>query len=117
MFLRPRILLDNAPVDGGDNTPAPTDTPAPGVVTPGPSQPAAPPATKIVVEGTKTEREIELERQRDEALAARKKAETDASYHQSEAQRLREIQSAPAPQPKAKQVQQFGFFTREVEGQ
>ncbi len=44
------------------------------------------------------------------AESARRKAETDASYAQDEAKRLRQIQSAPAPK---KKTASFGWFESE----
>ena len=108
-----RFLLNLSPdsAEGGE----PTATPPPPEG--GTPNPAPPPATKIVVEGTKTEREIELERKLADTEAAKRKAETDASYHADEARKLREFQSAPpitAP-VKPKRVRSFMGFTQEVE--
>ena len=74
------------PPEGGapDNTPAPAPAPA------------APPAAAGVVNG-KTERELELEKKLEGEAAARKKAETDASYLADENRRLKEI---PTPAKK-----------------
>jgi hypothetical protein len=90
--------------------PPPTPTPeAP------PPPPAAPPATKIVVEGSKTEREIDLERRLEAEAAARRKAETDASYYADEARRLKELQSqVPTAKHKQKRVA-VGFWEVEEE--
>jgi len=63
--------------------------------------PAPPPATTIVVEGSKTEREQQLEKELSEALDARRKAETDAAYALDEARRLKDLQSRPDPKPRA----------------
>ena len=82
---------------------------------------APPPATKTVIEGAKTEREIELERiveterrRADVSEARAKKAETDASYNADETRRLREAQGAPPP--KAKFIRAgVGWFPEERE--
>ena len=97
------IRLNSAPEDGGNSQPPPPTPPAPA---PDP----APPATKIVVEGTRTEREIELERTLENERTARRKAETDASYHADEARRLKELQTATPP---AKSRRRYGFFEQE----
>jgi hypothetical protein len=72
-------LLSADPAEGGDNAPAPAAPPA-----------GAPPAAAAVANG-KTEREIQLEKKIEEEAAARKKAETDASYLADENRRLKEI--------------------------
>jgi hypothetical protein len=69
----------------------------PGVETETPAAPAAPPASQIVVQAARTERELELEAELERERQARKKAETDASYAQDEARRLKQIPTAPAP--------------------
>ena len=82
---------------------------------------APPPAAKTVLEGAKTEREIELERiveterrRADVSEARAKKAETDASYNADETRRLREAQGAPPP--KAKVIRAgVGWFPEERE--
>jgi hypothetical protein len=75
--------------------------------TPAP-QPAAPPATNLVIHGDKSEREIELEgllSDRDEKLSAAERgkleAERKAAEFERENQELKKI-PAPAPQPKVK---------------
>ena len=74
-----------------ENSPTPAEVPAPAPVPnenpPTPAAHAAPPATKIVVEGTKTEREIELERQlaeRDQKLTAAERAAADLKFQNAE---------------------------------
>jgi hypothetical protein len=67
----------------------------PGEVTP-PAEPEtdpAPPVARVVVEASKTERELLLERDLEAEKAARKKAETDAAHAQDEVHRL----TAPTP--------------------
>ena len=99
------------------DTPAPAPAAAPAAPdnTPStpPASPEAPPATRLVVTGTKTEREIELERKLDEEATARRKAETDAAYHADEARRLKELQSQPPVPPK--RVRRFMGFEQEVD--
>jgi hypothetical protein len=87
---------------------APENPPStPPATPPPPSDP--PPATRIVVEGQKTEREIELERRLEDESNARRKAETDASYHADEARRLKELQSQ-VPQPRKQKRIGVGFW-------
>jgi hypothetical protein len=86
-----------------ENIPAPAAQTQPPEPIPQPLDPAAPPATKIVVEGQLTERELDLQRRLDAAETARKKAETDAAYAQDEAARLR---TPPQREKKAS----WGFF-------
>jgi hypothetical protein len=62
--------------------------------------PAAPPATKLVVEGLKSEREIQLEAQLDAEKAARRTAETISAEKEREVQRLKEIPSVPVKKVK-----------------
>lgn len=64
-----------------------------------------PPAARIVVEAQRTERELTLAAELEAERTARRKAETDASYHADEARRLKELQSqVPAPKNKQKRV-------------
>ena len=107
MFVRKNLLLDAAPAEGGDNKPDVTPAPAP--------SPAPPEATRIVVTGEKSERELTLEKQLEEANSARRKAETDASYHQDEARRLKELQTAPPPTKKKVKRAGVGWFEYETE--
>lgn len=66
--------------------------------------PAPPPAATIVVNGTKTERELELERQladRDEKLSAAERARRDAEFHAAEKEReAQEARAARVVKPK-----------------
>lgn len=113
-----RILRHMAPEEGGQPQPQPETPPAPAPTAPTPAAPEPPLATKIVVEGTKTEREIELERRLEQEAEARRKAETDASYHADEARRLKELQSQrPSPPAKKKRVTKLGtgWFPYETE--
>jgi hypothetical protein len=81
-----------------DATPSAAPDPAP---TPAPAPAAAPPpAAVVVLEGTKTEREIQLEKDLETERLARRKAETDAAYAQDEFRRLKEIPMPPPPNPK-----------------
>ena len=90
--------------------PAPTPPPAPS------PEPEAPPATKIVVTGGKTEREIDLENRLAATEAAKRKAETDAAHAQDVADQLR-AQLKPTPptaptKPTAKRAS-FGWWNEE----
>jgi hypothetical protein len=85
-------FLSPDPVEGGDSKPA-DQTPAPA---PAPAPAGAPPAAAAVANG-KTERELQLEKQIADEAAARKKAETDASYLADENRRLKEV---PTPAKK-----------------
>ena len=84
--------------------PAPAPAPPPAPTPPPPAAPAPPPAAVVVLEGSKSERELALEKQVTELEAGRRKAETDAAYAQDEAKRLKELHSAPpgGGKPKAK---------------
>jgi hypothetical protein len=83
--------------------PAPAAVPAATAPVAPPPAPELPPAARIVVEGSKTERESELEAELETERSARRKAETDASYAQDEARRLKEVQSRePRPRPAKK---------------
>jgi hypothetical protein len=77
-------IPDAAPV-------APTDPVAP--------MAAPPTAALVVINGDKTERELQLEKQLADAQSDTRKAQTDASYAQDEARRLKEIQTRPPPKP------------------
>jgi hypothetical protein len=66
-----------------------------------------------VVEGEKSEREIELERDLESERASRRKAETDAAYHADEARRLKELQSGPTPKPAAEKFSWMGFTSED----
>ena len=93
----------------------PTNEPTPETPPPAPAAapaPEPPPATRIVVTGTKTEREIDLENRLESESSARKKAETDAAFAQDAAAKLREQMTAVHPRVKLKKVS-FGFFTEE----
>ena len=89
-----------------ENSPAPTENPAPPQTPPPapavpPAPTGAPPATKIVVFGEKSEREIQLERDIQTEREARRQAEFKASEAERENQRLKEI-PGPAPVKKVK---------------
>jgi hypothetical protein len=88
------------------NTPTETETPSPA---PAPEPPLA---TKIVVNGGKTELELELEQKLTEAEAGRKKAEQEAAWNADERRRLIEATTPAAPKAKKKTVG-TGWFENE----
>ncbi len=86
--------LTVAPTAAPDNLPTATPPPASPVAAP-------PPAATIVVEGTRSERELELERELESTRAGQRAAELKAAYAEDKARRLMEIQSRP-PAPRVK---------------
>ena len=82
-------------------------TPAVPPVDPTPNhQPATPPAAHLVINGEKSEREIELERRLEEKERVIKNREREVATHQLEVQRLKELTGAPAPKP----AKRRGFY-------
>ncbi len=122
------LLFNAAPADGGDNPPqtaSQINAPQTGQVQLPAEPPDPPPASRIIVEAQRTEREIELEAEREELrrkyeaeASARRKAETDAAYHADEARRLKDLQGQVinTPAAKKKKVGVGWFETDEEEG-
>ena len=105
-----RLLLSPDPPEGSTPPPAdnpPSDPPAPSDSPPGPPPPVAtanpPPAAKIVVEGTKTEKELALERQL-------KETETRASQLEDENRRLKTPPTPRVAKEKADWLGLDSFF-------
>ena len=69
----------------------------------------APPLARVVVEASKTERELQLEVERDEAVTARRKAEQDAAHAQDEVHRL---STPPTPGPSPEKPKRDGVRSR-----
>ncbi len=89
-----------------ENNPAPAEVPPPAVPAenPAPEIPAAPPAAALVVNGTKSEREIELERQLADTSGNLTKAEQRAlkaelrtAELERDNQELKKIPAVPKP--------------------
>lgn len=99
-----------------DPTPTPTDSPPleptqtpvndPAPPVPPTPAPAPPPAAKIVLEGTKTERELALERDV-------KERETRIACLEDENSQLKSIPRSPAPPAPKKKAGGWTFFDAE----
>jgi len=72
----------------------------PVVETPAAPAPQSPLAAKIVIEGTKTERELQLEAELETERSARKKVEMDAATLLDENRRLKTPPPTLQPQPR-----------------
>jgi hypothetical protein len=86
-------LLSPDPGEGGDPVP-PGPPPSPVTSTP---PPAPPPAASTVLQGTKSERELQLEDENQKLLAEKKKVETRAAELEDENHRLKQIPAVDQP--------------------
>ncbi len=89
-----------------DIPPTAPETPEVPTATPDPEVQAPPPATKLVVHGVKSEREIELEARVEAAEKKQRDEEFIAAEKEREAQELKRI---PAP-PRAKPVKKHNWL-------
>lgn len=96
------LLRDEAPADGngpGQNPPQPpTQAPQPAAPPPNPT-PTAPPAARTVLDGDRTERELELieeNKRKDETI---KNRETKISELEDRLHQLTTPSTSPAPEP------------------
>ena len=86
-----------------ENNPSPAEVPTPEVPaenpTPATEVPvsAAPPAAALVINGTKSEREIQLERDLEKERDRAKRAEIVAAEKEREVQELKKIPAVPKP--------------------
>jgi len=87
-------MNDEIPATPLENPPIPSPAPAPTIPA---NNPAQPPATRLVVTGEKSEREIQLEAQLEAERAGRRTAETIAAEKEREVQELKKIPATPAP--------------------
>jgi hypothetical protein len=88
-----KILLDPLPGDGGGAVPSPGST----ITEPPTPPPAAPPAATTVLQGTKSERELQLEEENKRLLDEKKKVEVKAAELEDENHRLKTPATPPAP--------------------
>jgi len=88
--------------------------PAPEPAEASPSAPAGPPAAITVTEG-KTEREISREVELERERQARRLAETNCSYAEDEARRLKDLQSRPPASPRKPRRPGFTLLHNEAE--
>jgi hypothetical protein len=86
-------LLSPDPGEGGD--PA-NPNPSPGTPV-DPPQPAPPPAAKTVLEGTKTERELQLEEENQKLADEKKQREVRISELEDENHRLKSVPTIKTP--------------------
>lgn len=87
-----KILLDPRPGEGGGaatQSSPPEPIPAP--------PPAPPPAADTVLQGTRSERELQLEEDLRKERESKKKLETDVAHLQDENHRLKQVPAPPAP--------------------
>lgn len=90
------------------STPPPAEAPAPAPPPPA-EPPAPPPAAVTVLEGQRTERELELAAELEREKAARRKAETDCAWSQDENRRLKTVAGPRPPAPAAARAKKSGW--------